>query len=217
MQPIVRICAALSLIGLCQTAPAEAAGTPGHAAMGIRAGPISRPMLAQSEEERRRRQEEEIRVKRRQREMRREREMEERKRALRRERDRQIRLERETRELRERAEKERELRERRIRGAFETTEERRRRARRERRLNVVPRELLKRFPPNWVAGIMEGRVESGWSPEAVRESWGAPQRITRDATGLEIWHYPAGVVYFSNGVVSAVIDAQPAQKPPGNR
>ena len=57
------------------------------------------------------------------------------------------------------------------------------------------------YPADWVPGILDGRVEPGWSGAAVIESWGPPRRIARPAPGAETWHYPRGRVMFQDGKV----------------
>jgi hypothetical protein len=214
MGPIILIFAALLLISFCQMAPAWAAGGESMSPGPSQAGPMIRLGQASTDEDRWR-QEEERRRRKRRRDSRTEHEKLERDRARQRSEDRRLRTEQEVRELRERQRLEREARTRRIQEGFETQEERRRRARRGRRLNADRSALLKRFPPSWVVGIIEGRVEKGWSREAVLESWGRPQKITSALDGTEIWHYAAGRVVFSKGVVSGVVIAQPAPPPSG--
>jgi hypothetical protein len=212
MVPIIRFFAAPLLIGVCLMAPAPAAGENGASARPGHQGPVIQLGQAQTDEDRRR-EEDERRVKRRRRASRAEHEKLLRERARRASEDRRIRTERAVRELHERRSKEREARARRIQEGFETREERRRRARRARRLNADRSALSKRFPPAWVVGIIEGRVEKGWSADAVRESWGRPEKITPTAEGGEIWHYAAGRVVFSKGKVSDVVIAQPPPRP----
>lgn len=209
---IDRIFAALLLIGSCLMVPTWAASAESKSAGPSHESPMIQLGQAQTDEDRRR-EEDERRVKRRRRASRAEHEKLQRERAGRASEDRRIRTERAVRELRKRQSKERESRARRIEEGFETKEERRRRARRARRLNADRSALSKRFPPAWVVGIIEGRVEKGWSADAVLESWGRPHKITRSAEGGEIWHYAGGRVAFSNGVVSNVVIAQPLPEP----
>ena len=212
MGPIDRIFAALLLTCSCLSAPAWAVGEDGVSAGPSQLVPMIRLGQASSDEDRRR-EEEERRRKKRKRDSRTEHEKLELERARRRSEERRLRREQEMRELRERQRKERAARTRRIEEGFEAKEERRRRARQARRLNVDRSALRKRFPPAWVVGIIEGRVEKGWSADAVLESWGRPHKVTRSAEGGEIWHYAAGRVLFSEGAVSGVVIDKPASPP----
>ena len=94
--------------------------------------------------------------------------------------------------------------------AYETRQQNRRRARRARRLNADRSALLKRFPPAWVVGIIEGRVEKGWTADAVRESWGRPRRVLKVLPSDEVWVYPRKRVIFTGGAVRQEVVEQPA-------
>ena len=215
MGPIIRIIAALVLLSVCQMAPARAAGQDSVSAGPSHAGPMIRLGQACGDEDRRR-EEEERRVKRRRRDSRDEHERLRQERARRWSEDRHIRTEQAVKEMRERQRKEREARMQRIQEGFETKTQRRLRARRARRLNVDRSALRERYPATWVVGIIEGRVEKGWTADAVRESWGQPEKISQTYDG-EFWHYAAGLVVFSNGRVSDVVLAQPKPSPSGGR
>lgn len=62
--------------------------------------------------------------------------------------------------------------------------------------------LKSRFPSNWVAKIVAGDVELGWSQEAVRESLGAPKSVVRTPDGSEMWSYQGRRVVFTAGKVT---------------
>ncbi len=119
-----------------------------------------------------------------------------------------------TEELRERREQEIQDRYRRMEEGYETQEERRQRQRQERRLHTGTDALRRLFPPEWIPGILAGRVETGWNAEAVIASVGRPESITRRDADTEVWHYPAREVVLAKGKVTAVGPA-PAKPRPG--
>jgi hypothetical protein len=119
-----------------------------------------------------------------------------------------------TEELRERREQEIQDRYRRMEEGYETEEERRQRQRRERRLHTDTDFLRRLFPPEWIPGILAGRVETGWNANAVIASVGRPESITRRDADTEVWHYPTREVVLSKGKVTAVGPA-PAKPRPG--
>ena len=191
------------------------AGPPEAVLAGAREGARPPPplTLAQYQKGRReaeqRREEEERRAKEKRRERREEREESERERARQWLEERRRKTERELEAIREQRRIEREKRRRALEEGYETEMERRARARRLRSLGAARRALLKRFPPVWVTGIMEGRVETGWSAEAVRESWGPPERIATGPGRVEVWHYARGRVLFEDGIVTSVTTPAP--------
>lgn len=64
------------------------------------------------------------------------------------------------------------------------------------------KDLESKFPKAWVPTIMDRRIESGWTKEAVRESWGSPDRTLRTPDGSEMWEYGRRRVIFVGGKVS---------------
>ena len=210
MGPVVRIVVALFLTSVFQLAPARATGERGMFATASHAGGMIQLSQSGRTDEDRWQEEEERRVKKRRSERRAEREKLERDRARRGSKERRLRMERAAREHLDRQLKEREARSRNREVSFKIKEERRRRARRARRLNADRSALLKRFPPAWVVGIIEGRVEKGWTADAVRESWGLPGQILKVPPSDEVWVYPRKRVIFTGGAVRQVVVEQPA-------
>lgn len=150
----------------------------------------------------RRREEEELRRRDRMRERREEREREIRARREEWREERQLRIEEKGEIEALRAREERELRRLRIESELERRREQGRASRRLGRVGADRRELLGRFPQAWVRGILEGRVETGWSEEAVLESRGEPDRITFTPAGEAVWHYGDRRILFKDGKVS---------------
>lgn len=190
--------AAIGALAVFLTAAAVAgAGDTGPAV----AGPNAE--VAQSAGERRR-EEEELRRRDRVRERREEREraIRERRQEWREERQLRLERERETEDLR--AREERELRRLRLESELERRREQGRASWRLGRVGAERRELLARFPQAWVRGILEGRVEKGWSEAAVLASRGQPQWITFTPAGEAIWHFDEGPILFKEGRVGEV-------------
>lgn len=210
MGPVVRIVVALFLTSVFQMAPARATGERGMFATASHAGGMIQLSQSGRTDKDRWQEEEERRVKKRRSERRAEREKLERDRARRWSKERRLRMERAAREHLERQRKQREARSRSMEEGYETRQQNRRRARRARRLNADRSALLKRFPPAWVVGIIEGRVEKGWTADAVRESWGRPRRVLKVLPSDEVWVYPRKRVIFTGGAVRQVVVEQPA-------